>query len=182
MSRPVQLTATQCPGLKQRVKYKKVNKDMETQTKACINYGYCGRPSPKTGGHRMVLTDRNQYAMRTSCSSNDSNYAHRLLVLAHLLQTIVVYPQGDHWCYCHWRGSPLVLNCKYYIPEILSILVYFGNSGLLQFHKYPHHATNAAWPQPPLEADALSRCSTINEDWTMRLGIMWHILWLIFFL
>lgn len=44
----VKTCATDCnavPGIKKRVKYKEVNKDMETQKKACINYGYCGRPS-----------------------------------------------------------------------------------------------------------------------------------------
>ena len=128
-------------------------------------------PCYNTGGHRMVLTDRNRYAIWTSCSSNDSNYAHRLLVLAHLLQTIVVYPQGDHWCDCHWRGSPLVLNCKYSIflrfyPFWSILVIYFWTSSILW--KYPHHATNAAGPNLHLKlmpSRAAQRSRIGQWDW-----------------
>ena len=43
----VKTCATDCnavPGIKTTGQIQEVNNDMETQKKACINYGYCGRP------------------------------------------------------------------------------------------------------------------------------------------
>ncbi len=130
--------------------------------------------------------------MRTSCSNNDSNLVcsarriHTAYWFWHTFCTLLFcihkVPQ-NHWCDCHWQGSPLVLYWKYSIflrfYPFWSILVHSDNFlldffNLLQIPPPCHQCgplTNSI-PQPPLEADALSR--SINEDWTMRLGIMWH--------